>query len=143
MSVDSTTPDEHTAVVRVTTGLAPEQAFDAFADSTRLGRWFWPARFATRYEGSLTPGGTLHAVSDEIGMGFTASVTSCEPGAALECDWRWDGDDDVTTVRVEIVASGHGSTVTVTHGANATPHARDEHEAGWRSCLERLESYTP
>ncbi len=140
MPLDSQTPDDATAVVRLTTPLAAADALAAFTDTDRLARWYWPARLAPRYTGSLTVAGVLHARSDVADMGFTATVTATDE-SGFACDWQWDGDEDVTTVRVEVTAAeSGGSVVTVIHAANPSVQARDDHEAGWRSCLERLDA---
>jgi uncharacterized protein YndB with AHSA1/START domain len=131
-------PDDATVVLTANVPLDRAAAFRAFTDPAELGRWFWPARLQADITVEPAVGGVWRARSEVIGMGFTARFGQIVPDERLVVSWQWDDDDAVSDVVVDFADAGGGSTVTLTHGANPTVAARDEHRAGWTDCLGRL-----
>jgi uncharacterized protein YndB with AHSA1/START domain len=137
-SVSSAVPDAATVVLTAHLDRPPTDAYAAFTDVAALATWFWPARLEPTYAVDAVVGGALRARSDVADFGVTATFRELVPDARLAMDWRWDGHEDATSVRIEFAASEDGTTLTLTHSANPTEAARDEHRQGWTDCLDRL-----
>ncbi len=130
--------DDATVVITAHLPLTRDAAFRAFTEAAELDRWFWPDRLQASVMVEPTVGGAWRARSDVIGMGFTAVFGQVVADERLAMSWQWDQDDAISTVDIDFAQDGDGSVVTITHGANPTVEARDEHQAGWTDCLARL-----
>jgi uncharacterized protein YndB with AHSA1/START domain len=128
---------------------ARERVFAAWTHPEVLRRW-WGAG----------PGWTSPWVEVDVRVGGRYRLAMTAPGAAdthvvageyLEVDppgrlvytWRWEAAADAgasTLVTVEFRDAGAaGTTVVLTHSGFSGASARDQHEVGWRACLENLE----
>jgi uncharacterized protein YndB with AHSA1/START domain len=142
-AIRSETPDDATVVVTAVVPAAAQRVFDAFTDPAELARWWWPERFATTYEVDARPGGAFHIVSTGLpegqNMGIRGAYLEVDAPRRLAMTWTWDGNDDETRVVIELRPLDERRTeVAVTHSANASVEARDNHGLGWHDCLARL-----
>ena len=61
------------------------------------------------------------------------------PSERLAWTWQWDGSDVQTLVTVSFRAIDERTTeLTLVHEGFREEESRDQHGAGWRSCLDRL-----
>lgn len=116
----------------------PERVWRAFADPVELSAWFWPPRLQPQARIDATPGGALRIRSDVADLGITGTVTAAEEPRLLSTSWRWDGEDDETTVTIELAPAPDGTRVVVRHDGFAAEHTVQEHITGWNDCLDRL-----
>ncbi|MDQ3717142.1 MAG: SRPBCC domain-containing protein [Actinomycetota bacterium] len=143
------TQQEGTYTVNVTVTVeAPRPVvFSAFPDPGVLAQWFWPLRFGTRFECDLRPGGSfgIHADGrpEGQGMGVTGVYEDVKEPARLTMSWQWIGEPAVSHVAIALTEVTENRTeVVVTHSANTSTTASDDHLQGWQDCLGRLvESY--
>jgi uncharacterized protein YndB with AHSA1/START domain len=71
-------------------------------------------------------------------MGVSGEYLEIERPDRLAFTWQWRGEDTVTTVTIDL-HDAHGSTeLVLVHDGFADPAEADQHELGWRSCLDRL-----
>jgi uncharacterized protein YndB with AHSA1/START domain len=132
------TPDEATVVLTVDLAVPPDSAYRAFTDPVVLARWFWPARLDAVYQLEPTVGGLWRARSEVLGIGFSAVYGEVSAGERLAMSWQWDDDEAISKVDLAFSPAAAGSTVRVTHSANPSVAAREEHRVGWTDCLGRL-----
>jgi uncharacterized protein YndB with AHSA1/START domain len=138
-----TVPPGDVVVVAVRVAAPVDRVWRALADADDFAEWFWPARFATEAVFDVRPGGAYQVRSTGLpegqNMGVTGRFVEVRPSDRLVMTWRWDGEDEETTVTIEIAGPGDdGSEVTVTQAGLASSQERENHAAGWRSCLDRL-----
>lgn len=127
----------------------PEEVFDAWTNPEVLRRW-WAAAPTWR-----TP---VAEIDLRVGGSYRISMEDPETGAVhtvggeyqevrrperLAYSWCWEQDDGgtghVSTVTVDFLGEGGGTTVVLEHIGLATPESRDQHEHGWMGCLENLQ----
>jgi uncharacterized protein YndB with AHSA1/START domain len=128
----------------------PERIFAAWTDPVLLRRWWasepdWTGadaatdvRVGGRYRLSMrdTTGG-VHSVAGEY--------LEVDPPNRLVYTWAWESDDesgttgDVTVVTVEFVAEGQATRVVLAQRGFSSQSDRDDHDHGWRGCLDNLE----
>jgi uncharacterized protein YndB with AHSA1/START domain len=136
--ISSDTPDDATVVVTAAATLPIDDAWRALTDANRLAQWYWPPRLQASYEIDAQVGGVWRVRSEVISMGFTAVFGEVVPPERLAMTWQWDEGDAISKVEIGLVATDAGTAVTVTHSANPTVAARDEHRQGWTDCLARF-----
>ncbi len=115
----------------------PERVWHALTDPSALTRWFWPASMAPVVSVDLRPGGALRIEAPGL-MAVAGEYTVIEPPRVLAFTWRWEGEPELTTVRVELSPVDDGTRMVLTHDGFADDKTRDNHETGWRDCLKRL-----
>jgi uncharacterized protein YndB with AHSA1/START domain len=126
----------------------PEEVFDAWTNPEVLRRW-WAAAPTWR-----TP---VAEVDLRVGGSYRLSMEDPETGAVhtvggeyrevrrperLAYSWRWEQADGGTghesTVTVDFLAEGTGTTVVIEHLGLTTPESAAQHRHGWTGCLENL-----
>lgn len=128
----------------------PEEVFDAWTNPEVLRRW-WAAAPTWR-----TP---VAEVDLRVGGNYRLSMEDPETGAVhtvvgeyrevhrperLAYSWSWEQGDGsvghVSTVTVDFIAEGAGTTVVLEHIGLATPESCEQHRHGWIGCLENLQT---
>lgn len=112
--------------------------FEAFTVPESLKAWFWPARFETEVTIDLRKGGSYSVRSAPMQMGFSGKYLEVAVPESVAFDWRWDGEDKTTDVRLGLRVDGGGTRLHVTHSGFPTEAERDDHIQGWNDCLDRL-----
>lgn len=122
-----------------------EKVFHAWTDPEELKKWFGPVGYSTpTAEVDLRVGGKYRLGMKKLPDGeiFYLSGTYREVRLPekLVYTWRWENEPELgeTLVTVEFRARGHSTEVVVTHELFPTEKARDDHDKGWNSCLDRL-----
>jgi uncharacterized protein YndB with AHSA1/START domain len=121
-----------------------EVAWRALTEPRALASWFWPASFATQVTAEVRVGGSFElraqgAPLDGFGVGGTYLVV--EPPARLDFSWRWHGEDEETSVEIELSEVDDGSLLVLRHSGFADEAERDQHIQGWNDCLDRLDAH--
>jgi uncharacterized protein YndB with AHSA1/START domain len=128
--------------------VAPELVFRAFTEPALITRWFSPdpqiANEVLDY--TLCVGGRYrfgYRFPDGSRTTVAGEFREILPPRRLVFTWTWEPPDPhaglETLVTVELLESGRGTEVVITHEWFPTASARDQHEAGWRATLDRLE----
>ncbi len=122
-----------------------EKVFRAWTDPEELKRWFGPVGYATPIaKVDLRVGGSYRLGMRKLPDGdiFYLSGTFREVRAPekLVYTWFWENEPELgeTLVTVEFRARSSSIEVVVTHELFPTEKARDDHDKGWNSCLDRL-----
>jgi uncharacterized protein YndB with AHSA1/START domain len=126
---------------------SPERVFEAWTDPEQLKEWSGPEGVEVAHaEVDLTVGGRYHIrmVNPEGPEHNARGVyREIDPHRRLVYTWQWDEEDidaGETLVTVEFLDAGGSTEVVVTHEQFPTAEAKDGHEQGWTSCLNRLEA---
>lgn len=125
---------------------APAKVFAAWTDPEKLKRWFAPGesqtilaesdpRIGGRYRiVARTPDGEDHDVS-----GIYREVV---PNAKLVFTWAWRSTPErESLVTLTFKPDGDGCMFTLLHEQFFDEAARDRHNMGWTSALDKLEAY--
>jgi uncharacterized protein YndB with AHSA1/START domain len=122
---------------------SPAKVFSAWTDPEKMKRWMGPegaesvlseidARVGGRYRLVMrSPDGEEHDVS-----GIYREVV---PNKKLVFSWAWKSTPErQSQVTVLIEPDGDGSLLTLTHEQFFDAEARDRHQHGWTSTLDKL-----
>ena len=119
-----------------------ERVFLACTDAEKMSRWFSPKDMTASVEMQPTVGGTYRVEMKETsGKLHTASGTVKEviQNKKLVMSWRWEGPEGYETLlTIELLPRGGATEVVLTHQGFSSDEGRDNHEKGWKSCLENL-----
>lgn len=125
----------------------PDAVFRAWTEPEQLRQWSAPEGTTLQTaEVDLAVGGRYHLqMRSAEGQEHNAVGTYREIDRPhrLVYTWSWEEEEyDVgeTLVTVEFNDLGGSTEVVITHERFPTSQARDDHEQGWTSCLNRLES---
>jgi uncharacterized protein YndB with AHSA1/START domain len=135
-------------VIRRTFNAPRDRVFDAFASAQGIRSWLCPETSKiTDLQADVRPGGTyridfLNADGEAIIVkGMYSEVRRPE---RLAYTWRWEEDDAKdeydTFITVDFVEKGAGTEMTFKHEGFATEESRANHEKGWTSSVNQLET---
>jgi uncharacterized protein YndB with AHSA1/START domain len=130
---------------------APERVFAAWVDPVALVKWLCPFGNTLQVQSLDARSGGRYAMrmlaADGADNLITGEYRVFEPSSCLEFTWnvqfmrpgadRSEQPRD-TLVRVDLVAEGTGTRLTLTHDRFDTDKAADDHRRGWDDCLEKL-----
>lgn len=138
-----------TLLVRRTIKAPAARVYDAWTRPEHLLRW-WGPRPVTCFEAhvDLRVGGEYrigNRLPDGAALWIVGRFEVVEPRRRLVYSWRVEGKDspllEASRVTVRFEPRGEGTEVIVVHELIDTPVTRDEHEQGWKGCLENLEAW--
>lgn len=123
--------------------------FKAWTEPERLVHWWGPKGFTLpSCKMDLRPGGAFRFCmrgpdgSDHWLCGAYREIVEPE---RLAFTWAWEDADGrpghETLVTVELVEQGAKTKLTLRHAVFESANARDQHESGWTTCLDRLAGY--
>ncbi len=122
-----------------------EKVFRAWTDAEELKKWWGPVGYATpTAELDLRVGGKYRLGMRKLPNGevfyLSGTYREVRPPGKLVYTWRWESEPELgeTLVMVEFRDRGNSTEVVVTHELFPTEKARDDHDKGWNSCLDRL-----
>jgi uncharacterized protein YndB with AHSA1/START domain len=134
-----------TLVVRRTIAASPEFLFDAWTQPQQLVQWWGPAGVTCpQAEIDLRPGGALRIANllpDGRTLWISGKFEKIERPKLLVYSWQLGEQDRVERVTVRFEARGDACELTVTHERIADATTRDQHEAGWKGCIDGLERH--
>ena len=116
-----------------------EQVWQAWTDPSRLARWYCPNPALTlAVEADPVVGGRYRV---DMGGKFAVGgeyLRVREPDL-LEFTWKWDHEDAVSTVCVELRRSDAGTDLVLTQFDLVDDQEAHGHSEGWQLSLARLE----
>ncbi|MCI0372191.1 MAG: SRPBCC domain-containing protein [candidate division NC10 bacterium] len=122
-----------------------EKVFRVWTDPEELKKWWGPEGYATpTAEVDLRVGGKYRLGMMKLPKGeifyLSGTYREVRPPERLVYTWVWEGSQELgeTLVTVEFRAQGRGTEIHITHELFPTAKAREDHEKGWSSCLDRL-----
>lgn len=147
---------ETTYSLRVSRVIAAERetVFRAWTEPDELKRWSCPeGATVDDAQVELTVGGRyrIRMKGDEGVWTASGVYREIEPPKRLVYTWDWEEKEekmskhdrldgsDATLVTVEFEDLAGSTRVVVTHERLPTTEAKDGHEVGWTSCLDKLE----
>lgn len=146
-SVQGSQPSQVTLVVRKTIRASAERLFKAWTNAKELQRWWGTAEIACiGAEIDLRVGGAYrigNKLPDGKLLWITGEFEIIEPPKKLVFTWRVEPETQISErVTVRFEAQGTAATeVVITHERIPNASARDQHEYGWRGCLDGLAKY--
>jgi uncharacterized protein YndB with AHSA1/START domain len=122
----------------------PSTVFAAWTTPEHIARWWGPNIGDTsRAEIDLRVGGRFTVLTDAADgdqhqvSGIYREVT---PNRKLVFTWAWRSTPErESLVTIDIEPEGDGTLLTLTHEQLFDDAARDRHETGWRTALDKLE----
>lgn len=122
-----------------------ERVFRAWTDPEELKKWWGPEGYGTpiatidlRVGGSYRLG--MRKLPDGDIFYLSGTYREVRPPERLVYTWRWEAKPELgeTLVTVEFQDRGGSTEVILTHALFPDEKARQDHEKGWSSCLDRL-----
>lgn len=124
---------------------AREKVFRAWTDPQELKEWWGPKGYSTpTAEVDLRVGGKYRLGMKKLPNGdifyLSGIYREVKRPEKLVYTWCWEAEPElgVTLVTIEFRDRGHSTEVVLTHELFPTEKARDDHDKGWTSCLDRL-----
>jgi uncharacterized protein YndB with AHSA1/START domain len=124
----------------------PQKVYAAWTQPEKVAQWFGPAgvRDASA-EIDLRAGGryTIIGFTQDGGRHQVDGVyREVVPGRKLVYTWAWHSTPErESLVTIEFKPDGDGTLLTLTHEQFFDEPARDRHNAGWNSTLDKFEKY--
>ena len=124
----------------------PEVFFAFWTDPTQLIRWWAPKGYeASVHSLDTRPGGgwriTLHR-SDGGVLAMSGIYRIVEPPHRPTFTWAWEDENGArrheTEVTVKFEATPGGTRLALLHRRFESKQARDNHNAGWSACFDRM-----
>ncbi|HEY2796008.1 MAG TPA: SRPBCC domain-containing protein [Micromonosporaceae bacterium] len=119
----------------------PARVWQALTSDSELREWYWPRSLDPTIAVDLRVDGAYRFASVPAEMAVSGRYLEIVPPSRLVSSWQWDGEDEVSTVTIELAGVGADRTeVTVTH-TGLGPDEIESHEQGWSDCLNRLPAH--
>lgn len=138
---------ETTLRLRRTFAAPRERVFRAWTDPKELKRWWGPKGYSTpTADVDLRVGGRFRFGMVKLPKGdlfyLSGTYREVRPYDRLVYTWVWEVEPEFgeALVTVEFRDRGHSTEVVLAHELFPTEKARDDHDKGWTSCLDRLAS---
>jgi len=137
--VSTTSSDTTTAIEReIAIAARPETVWEFFVDPEKACRWM-----GTSAELDPQPGGIyrVEVIPGNVARGVFVEL---DPPRRLVYTWGWEAGaasavpPGSTTIEIDLVPDGDGTTVHFTHRDLPTEDAAGKHAHGWGHYLERL-----
>ncbi len=135
-----------TLVVRKTIQATPERLFRAWTEPEQLRRWWGPeGAICVDPEVDLQVGGH-YRIGNQFPDGkilwIIGEFEVIEPLRRLTYTWLLEGISEAPErVTVHFEARGDATEVIITHERIQSKTLRDQHDSGWRACLNGLTKY--
>jgi len=128
-----------------------ERVFQAWTEPEQVARWWGPQGFTTTsYDMDVRPGGVFRLSmrspegTDHRKIGTYREIVAPE---RLVFSFAWADEDGnpghETIVTVSFADLDAKTRLTLHQAIFASVEARDDHQRGWTSCLERFAEYLP
>jgi uncharacterized protein YndB with AHSA1/START domain len=125
---------------------SPAKVFAAWTDPEKVKRWMGPGEItASAAECDVRSGGRYRWVmrkptGEELEVGGV--YREIVPNEKLVFTWAWKSTPErESLVTVLFKPDGDGTLLTLTHEQFIDDEARDAHQGGWNSALDKMEKY--
>lgn len=124
-----------------------EEVWEAWTDPQQLMQWKSPESMTTpEATVDLKVGGeysvTMERQPDPGKVTVRGVYKEIEKPTKLVFTWKWDGQEEETTVTVELKALSDTETeLTLTHEGFVTEESKAQHNKGWESTFNKLEQF--
>jgi uncharacterized protein YndB with AHSA1/START domain len=140
---------ERTLTITRTLDAPRTLAFKVWSQPEHLARWWGPRGFTLpRCEMEFRPGGAFYLVmrspegTDHRLRGVYREIA---PPERIACTWAWEDDEGKlgheTILTISFAEAGEKTRLTLHQAVFESREARDAHQDGWTTCLERLAAY--
>jgi len=124
----------------------PEQVFAAWTDPKKVMRWMGPGEIrALHAESDLRTGGRYRWVMrapDGEDHDVSGVYREIIPNEKLVFTWAWKSTPErESLVTLTFKRDGDGTLMTLLHEKFFDEGARDRHQVGWTSAMEKLDKY--
>ena len=138
-------PSDDVLVIERVYRASQERLYQAWTDPTAVAAWFGPEGMTTEVsELRAQPGGAYAMVmrSDESGEEHHLSGEFIEltPPSRVLMTWKWKAAEQSTLVEVVLSPHADGTLLRLTHSKFPSADVRDNHEKGWTSSFNCLDS---
>jgi uncharacterized protein YndB with AHSA1/START domain len=134
--------------VRRTFRAPPERIFHAWTDPKEVMQWFPPPGYeAAPTSIDLRKGGTyrwgLRKLPDGEPFFSTGKFLEVDAPKRLVYTFRWstEAESAETIVTIDFQERSGGTEIVLRHDRFPTKEARNEHEQGWKRCLDQLAEF--
>lgn len=134
-------------VIRRVLSASPDRVYQAWTD-TRFADFICPQDVTVADAAfDVRVGGAYH-IAMRLASGEVWTVRGVyrevQPGKRLSMTWKWDeenpSDEHETLLTIDLTPHGSGTELTLTHEYFASEESRNNHEHGWNSMLDKMES---
>lgn len=135
-------------VIRRILNASPQRVYEAWTQPNLATDFICPPE-VTVADVSLDVrvGGAYHiAMRREDGEVWTVRgvYQDVQPGKRLSMTWKWDeenpADEQETLLTIDLAPHGGGTELTLTHERFTSEESRGNHEHGWNSLLDKMET---
>jgi uncharacterized protein YndB with AHSA1/START domain len=124
-------------------------AFKVWSQPEHLARWWGPRGYTLpRCEMDFRPGGAFYLVMrspEGTDHRLRGTYREIAPPERIACTWAWEDDEGKlgheTMLTVSFSEAGDKTRLTLHQAVFESLEARDAHNDGWTTCLERLAAY--
>ncbi|HLI96863.1 MAG TPA: SRPBCC domain-containing protein [Candidatus Baltobacteraceae bacterium] len=135
-------------VIRRVLSARPERVYQAWTTPQLATEFICPADVSVADVAlDVRVGGTYHiAMRVSNGEIWTVRGVYREvvPNSRLSMTWKWDEDDpsqeQETLLTIDLAPHGTGTELTLTHEQFKSEESRNNHEEGWNSMLDKMET---
>ncbi len=124
---------------------APEKVYAAWTDPEKMKRWMGPGQvFAKHTESDPRVGGryTIQMIVPNDEYNVSGVYREVVPNEKLVFTWAWKSTPDrESLVTLTFKDDNGGTLMTLLHEQFFDADARDRHNAGWTSTMEKLKKY--
>jgi glutathione S-transferase len=135
-------------VIRRVLGAPPERVYQAWTDPQLATQFLCPADVSVADVAfDVRVGGAYH-IAMRVSNGEIWTVRGVyrevRPNSRLSMTWKWDDDDpsaeQETLLTIELAPHDGGTELTLTHEQFKSEESRNNHEQGWNSMLDKMET---
>jgi uncharacterized protein YndB with AHSA1/START domain len=145
----SATVADRTLTITRTLDAPRALAFKVWTQPEHLARWWGPRGFSLpECKVDFRPGGAFFMLMrspEGTDHRLRGTYREIAPPERIACTWAWEDEEGKlgheTMLTVSFAEDGAKTKLTLHQAVFESAAARDDHEDGWTTCLERLAAY--
>jgi uncharacterized protein YndB with AHSA1/START domain len=135
-------------VIRRTLKASPQRVYEAWTQPSLATEFLCPQDVSVDDVSlDVRVGGAYH-IAMRVSNGEVWTVRGVyqdvQPGKRLSMTWKWDEDNPAqeqeTLLTIDLAPHGSGTELTLTHERFTSEESRSNHEEGWNSMLDKMET---